>query len=105
MRADARRIQQGYLEMSSRAAEVRFLELLSVLIDQYEAEYDAVAAPTPLEALKELMAASDMSQKSLGDLLRSSGLASMILSGKRSLSKAQIPTLCEVFRVPADLFV
>jgi len=87
------------------AAENRYLELLSVLIERYELEHDSIVAPDPLEALKELMAANGMTQSALARLLGSSGITSEILSGKRSLSKTHIKKLAEAFNVSTDLFV
>jgi HTH-type transcriptional regulator / antitoxin HigA len=87
------------------AAQDRFLELLSVLIERYEEEHDRVESPEPLAALKELMAANGISQAAFGRLLGSSGIASEILAGKRALSKAHIRKLAELFNVSTDVFV
>lgn len=87
------------------AAEEQYLELLAVLIDRYEEERHPIEAPDPIAALKELMLANGMSQAALSQLLGSSGIASEILSGKRTLSKAHIKKLSETFNVSTDLFV
>ncbi|MHB8139749.1 MAG: helix-turn-helix domain-containing protein [Vulcanimicrobiaceae bacterium] len=96
---------EDLLNRKRSTAEDRYLELLSVLIERYEEEREPIAAPEPLEALKELMAANGMSQASLARLLGSSGIASEVLSGKRSLSKTHIKKLSEAFNVSTDLFV
>lgn len=99
------RIEQ-LLSMKKRsAAEDRYLELLSVLIERYEEERDPIEAPQPLAALKELMAANGISQAELSRLLGSSGIASEVLSGKRALSKAHIRKLANLFNVSADVFI
>jgi len=87
------------------AAEDRYLELLTVLIDRYEEEHHAVEAPDPIAALKELMLVNGVSQAKLSHLLGSSGIVSEVLSGKRALSKTHIKKLCDLFSVSADLFV
>lgn len=87
------------------AAESRYLELLSVLIERFEEDCAPVGQPEPLEALKELMAANGMSQAKLAQLLGSSGIASEILSSKRSLSKTHIRKLADIFNVSTDLFI
>jgi HTH-type transcriptional regulator/antitoxin HigA len=51
------------------------------------------------------MAANGMTQAALATLLGSSGIASEVLSGKRSLSKAHIKKLAVAFKVSTDLFV
>ncbi|MGC2128685.1 MAG: helix-turn-helix domain-containing protein [Candidatus Aquilonibacter sp.] len=99
------RAEELFDKKSRSAAENRYLELLSVLIERYEQEHDPIVAPDPLEALKELMAANGMSQSALARLLGSSGITSEILSGKRSLSKTHIKKLAEAFNVSTDLFV
>jgi len=86
-------------------AEDRYLELLSILIERYEEENENIPAPDPVTALKELMAANNVSQAELSRLFGSSGLASMILSGQLELSKSQIKRLAERFNVSPALFV
>jgi len=97
---------ESLLDKKSRtAAENRYVELLSILIDRYEEEHHPIEAPDPIAALKELMLASGVSQAKLSQLLGSSGIVSEVLSGKRALSKTHIKKLCELFGVSADLFV
>jgi len=86
-------------------AEDRYLELLSILIERYEEENENIPAPDPVTALKELMAANNVSQAELSKLFGSSGLASMILSGQRELSKSQVKRLAERFNVSPALFL
>ena len=94
------------LERKKRsAAEDRLLDLLSILVERYEDEHQAVEAPDPVAALKELMLAKGVSQAQLSELLGSSGIASEVLSGKRELSKAHIRKISEAFHVSAGLFV
>jgi HTH-type transcriptional regulator/antitoxin HigA len=99
------RVEELFDKKNRSAAENRYLELLSVLIERYEQEHDPIVAPDPLDALKELMAANGMSQSALARLLGSSGITSEILSGKRSLSKTHIKKLAAAFSVSTDLFV
>jgi len=94
------------LEREARSeAEDRYLELLSILLDRYEEENERIEAPDPLTALKELMAANNVSQAELSKLIGSSGLTSMILSGKRDMSKSQMKILARRFNVSPALFV
>jgi len=97
---------ESLLDQKSRsAAENRYLELLSILVERYEDEHHSIEAPAPLDALKELMAANGMTQAVLAKLLGSSGIASEVLSGKRSLSKTHIKKLAAALKVSTDLFV
>jgi len=99
------RVESLIDQKSRSAAENRYLELLSILVERYEDEHHLIEAPAPLDALEELMAANGMTQAALATLLGSSGIASEVLSGKRSLSKAHIKKLAVAFKVSTDLFV
>ncbi|HEY9085592.1 MAG TPA: helix-turn-helix domain-containing protein [Candidatus Tyrphobacter sp.] len=99
------RVEELVDKKKRSAAEDRYLELLSILVERYEDEHDAVDAPHPLAALRELMRAKGVSQSELSRLLGSSGITSEILSGKRPLSKTHIRKLSNTFNVPADIFI
>jgi HTH-type transcriptional regulator/antitoxin HigA len=61
---------------------------------------------TPIDRLKYLMEQNNMNTTDLGRLLGSGqGQASLILNGKRELSKANIRVLAERFKVNAGLFL
>lgn len=87
------------------AEEEMLLRLLATLIQDFEEKYYEPRDATPLEVLKHLMDARGLKQSDLWDLLGSKGVASEVLNGKRSISKAQAKRLAEFFRVPADLFI
>lgn len=60
---------------------------------------------TPIEALRELMAARGLKQRDVVALFRSKGIASEVLAGKRAISKAQAKRLAEYFAVSSALFI
>ena len=64
-----------------------YLETLNVLMEAYEEEHHA------------------MTSGDLGKLIGSASLASMILSGKREISKANIAILAKTFGVSAECFL
>lgn len=81
-------------------------------LGQFIGAYDDAHFPiqhelkTPLARLKYLMQEHGMSTTALGELLGSGqGQASLILHGRRELSKANIRTLAEHFKVSAALFI
>jgi HTH-type transcriptional regulator / antitoxin HigA len=85
--------------------EDRLLDLLSLLVEQYEEEhYDIEDAP-PHEVLKHLMEARDLAQKDLVPLFGSSGRASEAINGVRPISKTQAKALGQFFKVSAELFI
>ncbi len=62
-------------------------------------------AADPLTTLKYLMDQNGMRATDLGRLLGNRGLASLILHGRRQLSKAHIRKLSEHFKVSPALFL
>ena len=64
-----------------------------------------LSALKPVDVLKHLMDAHDMSTTALGKLIGSKGVASEILSGKRGFSKSQMVTLAKHFGVEPALFL
>ncbi len=81
------------------------LEILSILIKEYEAFHYPIASPNPLEAIKFRLDQMNMSEKELGDILGHRSRKSEILSGKRKLSLAMIRKLNEVLHIPAEVLI
>ena len=85
--------------------EADYLDALSVFIERYDEEhYPMPNDATPLENLKFLLSENKMNTTDLGELLGNRGLASLILNGKREISKANIRVLADRFKVSAALF-
>ena len=89
--------------------ESRYLDSLLILINAYENkrwDFDRLAESiTPLQVLKNMMSTSGTTQSDLGNLLGSEAAASMLLSGKRAISKVQAKLLARHFKVDAGLFI
>ncbi len=86
------------------AAEEKYAELLTVLIEAYEEEHYQVRAASPVEVLAELMAANNLRQKDLAPLLGSESVVSEVLNGKRELNKQHIEKLSQRFKVSPAVF-
>ena len=84
--------------------EGRLLELLSILIEEYENRAHPLPRTEPHKMLAYLLEEKNMKPSDLWTVLPKS-LVSEILNGKRSISKAQARQLAELLRVPIDLFV
>jgi HTH-type transcriptional regulator / antitoxin HigA len=84
--------------------EGRLLELLGVLIEEYEDRVHPLPTVEPHEMLRHLLEENHLRPGDLGDILPKSRV-SEILSGKRSISKAQAKDLAKRFRVPVDVFL
>ena len=72
------------------------LEILSILIKEYELQHYPVPNPSPLEAIKFRLEQMGMSEVELSHILGYRSRKSEILSGKRKLSLAMIRKLNEV---------
>jgi HTH-type transcriptional regulator/antitoxin HigA len=93
-------------ESEDRSAEANELaELLTVLIDEYEARRHAIRKATPQQILQHLMEARNLTQKDLWKTFGSKGITSEVFHGKRSISKAQAKKLAKFFHVSAGLFI
>ncbi len=86
------------------AEEGRLLEMLGMLIEEYENRRYPFPPAAPHKMLNDLLAERGMKPSDLWEILPKSRV-SEILSGKRSISKAQAKRLAEFFRMPADLFL
>ncbi|MDB5120078.1 MAG: transcriptional regulator, family [Sphingobacteriales bacterium] len=81
------------------------LEVLSILIKEYELVHYRISSPNPLEAIKFRLDQMGISEKELGDILGYRSRKSEILSGKRKLSLAMIRKLNEVLHIPAQVLI
>jgi len=86
--------------------EEKLLELLAVLIENYEKEaFPVTTEITPLSMLRFLMESNDLKQTDLVDVFGSSGRVSQVVNGKRDISKGQAKRLAERFNVSPALFI
>jgi HTH-type transcriptional regulator/antitoxin HigA len=101
--AIASRLMERSDEALSRE-EGRLLELLGILIDQYEERRYPLPKSEPHKMLAHLLDEREMKPSDLWDVIPKSRV-SEILSGKRSISKTQARQLSDRFHVPVDLFL
>ncbi|SDD90452.1 helix-turn-helix domain-containing protein [Niabella drilacis] len=99
----AYRLMQKDLKPDS--ADSDELEVLSVLIKEYESEHFAVPSPNPLEAIKFRLEQMNMSEAELSGILGYRSRKSEILSGKRKLSLSMIRKLNEKLQIPASVLI
>ncbi len=82
----------------------RLLELLSILIEEYENRAHPLPKAKPHKMLAYLLKEKNMKPSDLWAVLPKSRV-SEILSGKRGISKTQARLLADLLRVPVDLFL
>ena len=85
--------------------EERLLETLAILAESYEDEYYPMPNVSPNVVLNTLMNERELKQKDLLPIFGSTGIASEVVNGKRSISKAQAKKLAEFFKVSVELFI
>jgi len=102
LRAAAALMEKPEDEISEE--EGRFLELLGILVEEYEDRVHSLPKAKPYKMLAYLLKEKNMKPSDLWTILPKSRV-SEILNGKRSISKTQAKQLAELFRVPVDLFV
>jgi HTH-type transcriptional regulator/antitoxin HigA len=81
------------------------LELLSLLIDNYENEKHAIALPDPIEAIKFRMDQLGYKQKDLAEVIGLKSRVSEILNRKRKLTLEMIRKLHDVLGIPTEVLV
>jgi len=81
------------------------MELLSVLIAQYEDAHFHIDPPDPIEAIKFRMEQTGLSQKDLIPCIGSRSRVSEVLSGKRELTLAMIRALNTHLGIPAESLI
>jgi HTH-type transcriptional regulator/antitoxin HigA len=92
-------------EKSLSAEETSLLEMLSILIEEYDRKHDPLTPSHPHKMLAFLLEQRGLEAHDLWPVLGSKSRVSEILSGKRAISKAQAKKLAAFFHVPIDLFI
>ena len=86
-------------------AEKDFAELLTLLIEDFEARNYELPKASPLEVLRFVMDQHSLKQKDLVDIFGTPSVTSEVLSGKRELSKEHIRRLSSRFSVPVEMLL
>ncbi|MCP2730368.1 helix-turn-helix domain-containing protein [Limnofasciculus baicalensis] len=93
------------LEVDLTPEQEELLKLLVTLIENFEDQHYQLKQATPHEILNELMAERNLKQKDLIGVFKSKGIASEVINGKRSISKAQAKELGHFFNVSPAVFL
>ena len=107
--AEHARVLEDLIAMDERdnlsPEEEALAEVLTLLVDDYEEKHHPLPRVSPNESLHALMQERGLKHKDIWPILGNKGAASEVLSGSRSISKAQAKRLAEFFQVPVDLFI
>ena len=84
--------------------EEEAIELMTLLIERYEAERYPIPEAEPLDVLRFLLERNSLSQRDIAAELGSESTVSLVLSGKRQLNRDHIARLSQRFNVSPAVF-
>ena len=87
------------------SADADKLEVLAILVEDYEAKAFPVPAAPPIDVLKYAITEMGRSQKELAEILGSRSHASEVLAGTRRLTTAAIHKISKAWHIPAGILV
>jgi len=91
-------------EPRATRAQVKAIELLTLLIERYEEEHYTVPKASPADVLRFLIERHGLRQRDLGGELGGESVVSEVLSGKRKLNTSHIEQLSRRFHVSPAVF-
>lgn len=101
--ARAYELMQTDLKEGSTASDE--MEILSLLIKEYELLHYPVAYPNLIQAIRFRMEQMNLSENELSNLLGTRSSKSKIFSGKRKLSLSMIRKLTDILHIPAEVLI
>lgn len=84
--------------------EEEAVELLTVLVERYEAEHHPIPDAEPADVLRFLLEQNGLSQRDIAPEMGSESTVSLVLSGKRKLNRDHIARLSRRFNVSPAVF-
>ncbi|HED38542.1 MAG TPA: transcriptional regulator [Ignavibacteria bacterium] len=92
-------------DLKINSSEYDELELLSILIEDYEKKHYPIALPDPVEAIKFRLEQLNLNRSALVSIIGSKSRTSEILNRKRKLSLSMIRALHEKLNIPASSLI
>lgn len=102
---NAMNIIDSLLDSPANSKEAEVLELLSILVEDYENKYYSIEIPDPIIAIKQRVEQLGLTNKDLEKSIGSRSRVSEILNKKRSLTLAMIRRLNKNLNIPADILI
>jgi HTH-type transcriptional regulator / antitoxin HigA len=93
------------IDCPENSKEEEVLELLSILVEEYEQKNYSIEPPDPISAIKLRMYEEGLKNKDLVPYIGSASRVSEVLSGKRALSLEMIKKLHKEFGVSAEVLL
>ena len=92
-------------EIAASTPEADELELLTLLVREYESSHYPVGVPDPIEAIKFRMEQQNLSQRDLVPFIGSRSKVSEVLSGRRPLTLSMMRALHSGLGIPAKVLL
>jgi HTH-type transcriptional regulator/antitoxin HigA len=99
-----RQLEQLTSKTMVSPAEEKLIQLLIVLVEEYESKQHPVPVTGPLDILRHLMEVHELRQKDLVDVFGAESTVSDVLNGKRDITKDQVRRLSSRFHVSPAVF-
>jgi len=93
------------LDAKEGSKEFDELEVLSTLIEAYEAKHYHIDAPDPIEAIKFRMEQEGLKQKDIAKLFGNKVRVSEVLNKKRRLTLTMIRNIHQTLKIPYESLV
>ena len=87
------------------SAEFNEMEVLSILVKEYELEYHPVKAPDPIDAIKFRLDQLGLDESVLNKIIGYRSRKSEIMNKKRKLTLEMVRKLNEALNIPADVLI
>jgi HTH-type transcriptional regulator/antitoxin HigA len=92
-------------EITAGTPEADNLELLTLLVREYESSHFPIGVPGPIEAIRFRMEQQNLSRRDLVPFIGSRSKVSEVLSGRRPLTLSMIRALHSGLRIPAKVLL
>ena len=93
------------LEAEENSEQTEQLEILSILVEDYESKHYKIEMPDPIAAINFRLEQLGLSRKDLEDCIGSRGRVSEVLNRKRSLTLSMIRKLHKNLNIPANILI
>ena len=98
-------IIDSLIDCEEDSAEEEVLELVSILVEDYESKHYVIEAPDPIEAIKIKMEEVGLRRKDLAPYFGSSSRVSEVLNRKRPLTLEMIKNLHRELGISAETLI
>lgn len=96
------KIIDALIDCEENSSEEEILELVSILVESYEAKHYPIEAPDPIEAIKIKMEEEGLKRKDLAPFFGSSSRVSEVLNRKRPLTLEMIKKIHHGLKISAE---